>query len=229
MSKQFNGLDIENMFAEAVEASENTGEKDPSLYGKNPTKDKKAETKVDVETKVDKVEPEPKIEIETPTEKTPTKIIEKTNPVIPIPTNNINVSSIQNIIEMKEVLDSYTDRERAFINSYFQQELGSYADVIYSALTTDQRDLEAISKIVKAREQQSAERAFYLMELDNRDIKDIYEQINLLSGQLDDINEINDHNKIKVCRVLENVISEMDKNVFLYIHKLQEFTSKSLN
>ena len=44
MSKAFDGLDIENMFAEAANASENTGEKDPAMYGKNPKKEIAKET-----------------------------------------------------------------------------------------------------------------------------------------------------------------------------------------
>lgn len=252
MSKAFDGLDIENMFAEAANASENTGEKDPAMYGKNPKKEiaketNKQENKSEVSSKpVDKkpaqesnesikVEPvkeklEDKVEVKSKEidKEIKTQPITSKKPLVRINTNNLDVLSIARIIEMKEILDNYNEREKAFIQGYFQQEKDSVAEIIYSAFTADQNGLEALNKIVIAKEYSSAERAFYLMELDNNNIEAIYEQINLLTGELDNIDRITDVNKIKVCRTLENAISKMDNNVFAYINKLQEFTSKVL-
>lgn len=253
MSKPFDGLDIESMFAEAVEASENTGEKDPTSYGKNAKKEdvkeidkekkkiesakspeksiqNKKENKVIEQPIAKQPEREIKSEIKRPEMK---KEIESQNtlsqkPLVKINAESLDVLSITRIIEMKEILDNYNERERAFIQGYFQQDKDSVAEIIYSALTAEQRGLDALNKIVVAREHSSAERAFYLMELDNNSIEAIHEQINLLTGELDNIDGITDINKIKVCRTLEGAISKMDNNVFLYINKLQEFASKAL-
>ena len=250
MSKAFDGLDIENMFAEAVQASENTGEKDPSLYGKNP---KKEIVKDKQEDKIETINPEksiksiqetnesvkqsqpakteqPKKEIKSEVEKEIKiqPVIAQTKSLTKIDIGNINVLSISRIIEMKEILENYNEKERAFIQGYFQQDKNSFAEIIYSAFTADHRGLDALNKIVIAREHSSAERAFYLMELDNNSIEAIYEQINLLTGELENTDGITDVNKIKICRILEGVISKMDNNVFLYINKLQEFASKAL-
>lgn len=254
MNKPFDGLDIENMFAEAIEASENTGEKDPTTYGKNSKKEvakdadkenqktestkpienlthnKKVEKPIEQPVTIKQSEKEIKSEVKESEVK---KEIEPHNtlsqkPLVKINIESLDVLSITRIIEMKEILDNYNERERAFIQGYFQQDNDSVAEIIYSALTAEQKGLDALNKIVIAREHSSAERAFYLMELDNNSIEAIHEQINLLTGELDNIDGINNVNKIKVCRILESVISKMDNNVFLYINKLQEFASKAL-
>lgn len=253
MNKPFDGLDIENMFAEAVGASENTGEKDPTTYGKNSKKEvakdtdkenQKAESIKSIEKLTDNEksieqpvtikqikQPEKEIKSEVK-ESEIKKEVESHNtsqkPFVKINTESLDVLSITRIIEMKEILDNYNERERTFIQGYFQQDNDYVAEIIYSALTAEQRGLDALNKIVIAREHSSAERAFYLMELDNNSIEAIHEQINLLTGELENIDGINNVNKIKICRTLESVISKMDNNVFLYINKLQEFASKAL-
>jgi len=70
MGMDFDKLDIDQMFAEAAGAAENTGEKDPENYSKNPPK---AEVKVETKSKkeTNKAKPEsrveqPKIEQEKP-------------------------------------------------------------------------------------------------------------------------------------------------------------------
>lgn len=253
MNKPFDGLDIENMFAEAVGASENTGEKDPTTYGKNSKKEvakdtdkenqktesiKSIEKLTDNEKSIEQPvtikqikQPEKEIKSEVKESKIK-KEVESHNtsqkPFVKINTESLDVLSITRIIEMKEILDNYNERERTFIQGYFQQDNDYVAEIIYSALTAEQRGLDALNKIVIAREHSSAERAFYLMELDNNSIEAIHEQINLLTGELENIDGINNVNKIKICRTLESVISKMDNNVFLYINKLQEFASKAL-
>lgn len=244
--KGFDGLDLENMFAEAVEASESTAGDDPELYSKNAKiKDPVIEVvKEPVVTKQPKTAKEiiqPVVEVKKEVVEHPveiikevgkTIIIEKVEPLIKpqenVDLSNINVNVINRIIEMKEILDNYSDREKSFIKGYFQNEDDNISQVIYSALTANRKDLDALNKITTARGHNSAERAFYLMELDNNSVEAIYEQINLLTGELDNLDRVSDSNKIKICRSLEKVIADMDESVFLYINKLQEFTRKAI-
>lgn len=247
--KGFDGLDLEDMFAEAVEASESTAGDNPELYSKNakikdpvievvkePVVTKQPETAKEIIQPVVEAKKEVVEKIERPVEiiKEVEKpiVIEKVEPLIKpqenVDLSNINVNVINRIIEMKEILDNYSDREKSFIKGYFQNEDDHISQVIYSALTANRRGLDALNKITTARGHKSAERAFYLMELDNNSVEAIYEQINLLTGELDNLDRVNDSNKIKICRSLEKVIADMDESVFLYINKLQEFTSKAL-
>lgn len=249
--KELDSLDIDQMFAEAAGAAEHTGEKDPEGYGKNPKKlSNKDEIKNDTSKK--EVGPEPlkmqeKVEIEELTEKLAEKPIEKPGTEKPEPVKDkqgpllkssnsknvmseeISVNSIQRVLEMKEIIDNYNATELKFVKGYFQNENGSSAEIIHKALTTNTRGLDALNKIVIARGHTAADRAFYLMELDYNSIEAIYEQVDLLTGELGDTEKVSEINKIRICRTLEKAVSEMPADVFVYINKLQEFTNKAIS
>lgn len=229
----FDGADLEKMFAAAVEASEDTGEKDPSSLGKKSEGANKAEVRVQAK-EVEKVErPKKQEEVERSTqrasEKTKPKIEEKTRPILNankrVNVEGLNVDSIAKIIKMNQILDNYDKHELAFIKSYFQKEDGENSEIIYEALTAERRDLNALDRLVEARGKSSADRAFYLMELDDNSLEAVCEQIDLLTGELETQERINSSNKIKICRIVERIISNMNNDVFLFINKLQEFTS----
>lgn len=244
MGIDFDKLDIDQMFAEAARAAENTGEKDPENYSKNPPKAKvKVETKSKEKTNKSKSEPkveQPKTEQEKPkversvekSKQEPVK--DRLEPLLKqndkrVITDGLNVESIGRIIEMKEILDNYNATELKFVKGYFQNEKGTPAEIIYKALTANTRGLDALNKIVIARGYTAADRAFYLMELDFNSIEAIHEQVDLLTGELEDIGKVTEINKIKICRILEKAISEMPDDVFVYINKLQEFTNKAIS
>lgn len=240
----FDKLDIDQMFAEAAGAAENTGEKDPENYSKNPPK---AEVKVETKSKkeTNKAKPEsrveqPKIEQEKPKVERPVEkpkqepVKDRLGPLLKqndkkVITDGLNVESIGRIIEMKEILDNYNATELKFVKGYFQNEKGTPAEIIYKALTANTRGLDALNKIVIARGYTAADRAFYLMELDSNSIEAIHEQVDLLTGELEDVGKVTEINKIKICRILEKAISEMPDDVFVYINKLQEFTNKAIS
>lgn len=240
----FDGIDIDEMFAEAAGAAENTGEKDPEAYGKNPKKviekevvkkeikpEPKPEVKVEAKSEP-KVEPKQKPEIKE-------EVVERKERLGPlikqggvntnITDKGINVEAISKIIEMKHTLDNYNASELNFVKGYFQNEEGESAEIIYQALTANNRGLDALNKIVLARGKTAAERAFYLMELDHNSIEAIYEQVDLLTGLLGETGRVNEINKIKICRILEKTISDMADDVFTYINKLQEFTNIAIS
>lgn len=244
MGIDFDKLDIDQMFAEAARAAENTGEKDPENYSKNPPKAKvKVETKSKEKTNKSKSEPkveQPKTEQEKPkVERSVEKpkqepVKDRLGPLLKqndkrIITDGLNVESIGRIIEMKEILDNYNATELKFVKGYFQNEKGTPAEIIYKALTANTRGLDALNKIVIARRYTAADRAFYLMELDFNSIEAIHEQVDLLTGELEDVGKVTEINKIKICRILEKAISEMPDDVFVYINKLQEFTNKAIS
>ncbi|HHT97926.1 MAG TPA: hypothetical protein GXZ90_08555 [Clostridiales bacterium] len=243
---KFTGLNVEDMFADAVNASENTGEDNPENYGKNTTKGNEIILKAEEKTKVK--EETPKINSKSTKEnksqnvdkdnvKDETQITidkkERLGPLIKSDNNrlneNVDIKSIERIIEMKDILDNYNTTELKFVKGYFQHEKGTHAEIIYKALTANYRGLSALNKIVAARGHTSADRAFYLMELDNNSIGDIYEQVDLLTGELGEPGKVSEINKIKVCRVLEKSIAEMADDVFTYINRLQEFTNKAIS
>lgn len=243
---KFTGLNVEDMFAEAVNASENTGEDNPENYGKDATKNNKVALKTEEKIKVK--EETPKINSKSIKEnksqnadkdnvKDETQMMidkkERLGPLIKSDNNrlneNVNIKSIERIIEMKDILDNYNTTELKFVKGYFQHEKGTHAEIIYKALTANYRGLNALNKIVAARGHTSADRAFYLMELDNNSISDIYEQVDLLTGELGEPGKVSEINKIKVCRVLEKSIAEMADDVFTYINRLQEFTNKAIS
>lgn len=244
MGMDFDKLDIDQMFAEAAGAAENTGEKDPENYSKNPPK---AEVKVETKSKKETNKAKPESRVEQPkTEQEKPKVersVEKSKqepvkdrlgPLLKqndkrVITDGLNVESIGRIIEMKEILDNYNATELKFVKGYFQNEKGTPAEIIYKALTANTRGLDALNKIVIARGYTAADRAFYLMELDFNSIEAIHEQVDLLTGELEDIGKVTEINKIKICRILEKAISEMPDDVFVYINKLQEFTNKAIS
>jgi len=248
MGMDFDKLDIDQMFAEAAGAAEETGEKDPENYGKNPPK---AEVKVETKSKkeTNKAKPEAKVEqpkieqekskvekpVERPVEKPKQEPVkDRLGPLLKqndkkVITDGLNVESIGRIIEMKEILDNYNATELKFVKGYFQNEKGTPAEIIYKALTANTRGLDALNKIVIARGHTAADRAFYLMELDFNSIEAIHEQVDLLTGELEDVGKVTEINKIKICRILEKAISEMPDDVFVYINKLQEFTNKAIS
>lgn len=217
-----NNIDIKEMFAEAVKTSENNGEKAPEIYGDGYREiAKQADTEV-----LEQNTPKKR----TPELKSPSPSFEQ-QPVPKaafLPNKKITVESITKIIEMKQLLDKYNPTEKEFVTSYFQSEKDDIAQVIYSALTANQRDLDALNKIVVAKKHTAAERAFYLMDLDNNSIEAVYEQVSLIVGEVGERERVGDNNKIKVCRTLERAISEMPDDVFLYIKRLQDFTNKAL-
>jgi len=238
----FDGFDIDKMFEEAAGAAENTGEKAPEGYSKNPKKSSDEPSfEVKQEDKPKKEEPkkeEPKKEIPKQSEpkkeekETPKK--EKLGPLIKSNgktniSDGLNVEIINKVLEMNSILENYNSTELKFVKGYFQDENGDSGDIIYKALITDTRGLDALDKIVTARGHTAAERAFYLMELDNNSIESIYEQVDLLTGELDESTHVTEINKIKVCKILEKTISQMPNDVFTYINKLQEFTNKAIS
>lgn len=260
MGMDFDKIDIDQMFAEAAGAAENTEEKDPESYGKNPKvkpdtapklkkETKKSQVKTEEEKPIETPEKQPietpvEKHVETPVEKPVEKPVEtpkkeemtkdKLGPLLKqedkrIISDGVNVQSIGRIIEMKEILDNYNATELKFVKGYFQSEKAGSAEIIYKALTTNTRKLDALNKIVIARGYSAADRAFYLMELDLNSIQAIHEQVDLLTGELEGVDKVTEINKIKICRILEKAISEMTDDVFIYINKLQQFTNKAIS
>lgn len=238
----FNGLDIEKMFEAAAGAAEDTGEKDPTLLGKKEqkivVKEDTAPEKVEKRKKVQEtIQPEEKVVVPKPRqfesfEQKKEPVRERLGPRIGgknILEEGITINSIQKIIEMKAILEKYKKDEVDFAESYFNIDSGNTSDLIYRALNANVRSLEALDNIVESKGKQSAERAFYLMELGIGEISSIIEQINLLTGALDEFDRVTETNKIKACRELERIISEMDNNIFIYIEKLQLFTNKAIS
>lgn len=239
----FNELDIDKMFEAAAGAAEDTGEKDPALLGKKEQKIVVKEDTVPEKTERRKkvqetIQPEEKV-VPVPKPKPFESFEQKREPVRErlgprIGGKNtleegITINSIQKIIEMKAILEKYKKDEVDFAESYFNTDSGNISDLIYRALNANVRSLEALDNIVEAKGKQSAERAFYLMELGIGEISSIIEQINLLTGALDEFDRVTETNKITACRGLERIISEMDNNIFIYIEKLQLFTNKAIS
>lgn len=244
----FNGLDLDEMFKDAVKASEDTGEDD---VGEKTTKDspKKAEPtpketpKPEVKAKPEPVKapkkepkPEPKY-VEPVVEKEPERrapLIQKEEKLGPIRqarpsinTDRIDADAIGRILDMDKILNEYSTEELNFVQGYLNVDNGDYSNIIHKALITSRRDLEALDEIVAARSKDYAERAFYLMELDPVTIRNVYNQIDIIVGGLDHIDSVTDSNKINICRTIEQHISNMDKNQFSLINKLQIFTNKA--
>lgn len=240
----FNGTDIEKMFAEAASAAEDTGEKDvggpatvktevkqpaetpkvePAQTTPTPTK-QSAQTAAPVKQEPVKQEPVK----QEPIESKPL-VSEKSSGILNS-SKGITEDSIGRILDMNETFAKFDDTQKDFVSGYFQLEEGerNVSKVIYRALIASQRDLDALDKIVKAKGFDPAGRAFYLMGLDNSIIQDIYEQVEILTGELGEAGTVNDRNKLNVCRKVEGVISEMPKDVFTYIEKLQQFTNKAV-
>lgn len=237
---KFESLDIEEMFAAAASAAEDTGEDD--VGGKEDAK------KAEVEKP--KAKPAGKtVETEKPApEKAPEKVVEKSiekdaekpkrTPVakqtggIMGASREITEASIEKILDMNETFEKFTESQKSFVSGYFQleeDESDNISKIIYRALTASERDLDALAKIVAAKGKEPADRAFFLMELDNSVVEDVYEQVELLTGELGQPGRVTDKNKLKVCRKVEGVIDKMPKDVFTYIEKLQMFTNKAIS
>lgn len=249
---------IEAMFAAAATAAEDTNEgnvggkesvkpepkaahREPKAVHREPEKPAlKAEVKQ--ETKKAEVKEEPRVVEETPAKEA--KKVEK--PVQEtrreglldarekgIVASGISKESISKILEMSSVFSKYSEREKEFVIRYFGLEVNDkevISGVVYKALTANQRELDAISKLVIARGESPAERAFYLMDLDNNSVEAVAEQVELLTGDLEGIGRVvNAENKIMVCRKIESSISSMTNDVFAYITKLQEFTKIAIS
>lgn len=227
-------FDIESMFAEAANAAEDTGEKDPSKIGKDT--DKKVEVKQEPKPELKKepkpelkAEPKPEVREEPkPEVKARPKPELKTEPKVAIGESGLSVEYIEKVLKLNEVMNTYNEAEKKFVFAYFEGDEEKVSQVIYKALTANRGELEALNKIVTARSHTAAERAFYLMDLPVNDIRVIYDQVDRLTGELDESIDISESNKIKVCRVLEKTISSMRDDVFLYIKKLQDFTDKAI-
>lgn len=244
----FKDLDIDDeaMFANAAAASEDTGEKDMSYYTlekkdepaiedailrrKPVSKSEQTPVKVAEDLKKAKKEKETIAAVKSIEGKEP-KEIEVVKPKQAEQFNHkqgITPNSVRKILEMSQVLGSYKADEREFVKRYFNSNESHDAEVIYAALTANPRELDALNKIVIAKNQSSADRAFYLMELNNEAIGDIFDQIQLLTDELGSSGTVTDKNKLKVCRAIEKVIADMPTEMFAYIHKLQEFTTKAI-
>lgn len=251
----FDGLDLDKMFQEAAGASEDTGEEEVGEKTKKAEKPEKQSPKKtkqpekEMQKPTPKQQPEPrntqKKEYETNAYEEDTRTNETTKraplyknksdklgpiekPRTSVSNDKVNVDSITRILAMKAVLDNYNSSELEFVRSYFQDDNADDANLIHKAIVTNRRDLEALDEIVEARSQTSAERAFYLMELGFSKIEAIYEQVDLITGELESIEKVSELNKIKVCRIIESQISSMPEEIFSYISKLQEFTNKAL-
>lgn len=244
---------IEEMFAAAATAAEDTGE--GNVGGKEEVK--KVEPKVETkpketpkavepkpepkpEPKVEEKQPEPKVETKPEPEKEVSREPEREPEREPLVSSKergiihqgISEDSIYRILEMNALFNKFSDTEKKFVSKYFgidPKDESVLPKVIYETLTADRRSLDALNKIVVARNETPAERAFYLMDLDNNSIEAIYEQVDLLTGDLGNTGRVNNENKIKVCRAIEASISSMPNDVFAYIDKLQSFANKALS
>lgn len=255
----FEGLDIDKMFAEAANAAEETGEgnvggKETVKKIEQPKPQPRQEPvapkpdPVVTQSKQEPVKQQPKPEqIATKPDPVPTQIKQepRQEPVVkPGPTpaaqpsagilntpKGITEDSIGKILVMNEIYTKFDETQKNFVAGYFQlaEGQGNVSTVIYKALTASQRDLDALNKIVVSKGHEPAERAFFLMSLDNSVIEDIYEQVEILTGELGAKGKVNDGNKLNVCRKLEGVIAAMPKDVFTYIERLQKFTDKAVS
>ena len=258
--------DLEKMMAEAVDASEDTGEGNVAngeLTKPAQPQPRKPEPRVQqappvqptqqrpVQQQKSAQQPEPRVQQAPPVQPTqshqqpqnrnpqpqkhqeePRK--EKTRAIAPLSQGNAGViteDSILKILKMNSKFDKFDERQKSFVSGYFSdQDSVDISTVIYEALTASQRDLDALENIVKARANGPAERAFFLMSLDNSEISDIYEQIELLTAELGTSTiTVNELNKLDICRKIEHIISKMQKDMFSYIEKLQEFTDIALD
>lgn len=245
-------MDIEDMFAAAATAAEDTNEGNVGGKEKAKAEAKPAPKPEPVKEPTPKPEPvkekEPEIvsqptKTTKPTEETKSESVkpepkeERREPVVAskdrgIANSGVTKDSISKILEMSAVFSKFSSTEKDFVVRYFGLELNDkdlVAGVVYSALTANQRELDAISKLVTARGESPAERAFYLMGLDNNSVEAVAEQVDLLTGDLGNVGRVNSENKIAICRKIENSISSMRDDVFAYIIKLQSFTYSALN
>lgn len=146
----------------------------------------------------------------------------------------VSEGSIGRILEMNSTFNKFNDTEKEFVSGYFQidskkEKENTVTKVIFGALTANQGDLNALNKIVEAKALDPAERAFFLMDQESNIIENVFEQVELLTGELGDVPNVTNINKLNICRKVEAVIAKMPKDVFAYIEKLQLFADKALD
>lgn len=240
--------DIEKMFAAAAEAEEDTGEGNvggktvnqekpkpkeqpkptPKVEKPKPAEEPKATPKPKVEPKPEP-KPEPILRQERRSEPEARKSLvgSKTETLFDV-NKGISEKSITKVLRMSAEFSKLQKNEKLFVAGYFQSdEADEFAvpKIIYGALTANVRNLEALERITTAKREDPAERAFYLMDLNNDNIEAIYEQVELLTGELGEIERVNSENKINICRKIEKAISGMPDDIFSYIDKLRRLTS----
>ena len=234
-------MDIEKMFAEAAAASEDTGE--GNVGGKETAKKEaqSAPTPTKQNTSAPQSTPAPKPEpvVQKPTPEPAPTPVSKPEPVVQtqapaaisspqriaaIQTEGLTENLISKILLMNMKLESFDVKQQGFVSGYFGIENKSPQTVIFKALTASQSDLNALKNLVTSRSLDPAERAFFLIGLSNFELDDIQEQLKLITGEFEP-NRTNDSNKLDVCRKTEKLISSLQKDIFVYIEKLQEFTN----
>lgn len=234
--------DIDKMFAAAAAAEEDTGEGDVGGAKKAKAKSEpkpeppkaKPAPKVEKPKPAAKPKPEPqKPKVEPKPEPKPEPVVEKRplvgnkNETLFDVNKGITESSITKILRMNSEYNKLEKNEKMFVSGYFQADGAdefAVPKVVYGALTANTRDLEALTRITKAKKETPAERAFYLMDLNNDNIEAIYEQVELLTGDLGKTGRVDGENKIAVCRKIEQAISGMPDDIFAYIEKLRKLT-----
>lgn len=218
----FKGLDIDDVFDKVAEQSDDAIEEREALKKKSKNSGQ-LESEPILKTKQEK---EPVVKEKEPVVKE-TKTVEKRR--FNVNEEGLTRRAVEKILVMNNKLNSYTKEEKDFVVAYFGKEnKEGNAEAIYSALTADPRELKALNIIVLAKKKDSAERAFYLMELDNFVISDVFKQVSMLPGKLEDFGEITNQNKLKVCREIEKAIANMPPKAVASLSKLQEFTKEAL-
>lgn len=229
-------MDIEKMFAEAAAAGEDTGE--GNVGGKETAKKEvqstptpiKQNTPAPQSTSAPKPEPVVQAPTSTPVSK-PEPVVQTPAPaavspkrIAAIQTEGLTENLISKILLMNMKLESFDVKQQGFVSGYFGIEDKSPQTVIFKALTASQSDLNALKNLVTSRSLDPAERAFFLIGLSNMELDDIQEQLKLITGEFEPI-RTNDSNKLDVCRKTEKLISSLQKDIFVYIEKLQDFTN----
>lgn len=227
-------IDIEKMFKEAAAAGEDTGE--GNVGGKETIKKEIQSTPTPAKQNTPAPQnapaskPEPVVQAPTPVSKpepvvqTPTPVAVPPKRIAAIQTEGLTENLISKILLMNMKLESFDVKQQGFVSGYFGIEDKSPETVIFKALTASQSDLNALKNLVTSRSLDPAERAFFLIGLSNMELDDIQEQLKLITGEFEPI-RTNDSNKLDVCRKTEKLISSLQKDIFVYIEKLQDFTN----
>lgn len=188
-----------------------------------PKVEPKPEPKVEPKPEPKKTaRPEPKPE----TESRRSLVGSKTETLFDV-NKGVSEDSITKILRMNSEFNKLQKNEKLFVSGYFQSDGAddfAIPKVIFGALTANVRDLDALERITTAKRENPAERAFYLMDLNNDNIEAIYEQVELLTGELGKSDRVSNENKIQVCRKIEKAISGMPDDIFAYIDKLRKLT-----
>lgn len=227
-------MDIEKMFAEAAAAGEDTGE--GNIGGKETVKKEvkpAPEPQKQVQSNTPKQEPVAQVAAKN-IQPAPTQepVVQKPAPaaitspqrIAAIQSEGLSENLISKILLMNMKLESFDVKQQGFVSGYFGVENKNSQTVIFKALTASQSDLNALKNLVTARSLEPAERAFFLIGLSNMEIDDIQEQLKLITGDFDPA-RTNESNKLDVCRKTEKLISSLQRDIFVYIEKLQEFTN----